>query len=91
MAAVWKLWKNPKTGLLERTFAIVTGDPNEIMAPICDRMTTFLEPGDQEEYLAPDERLPVHLLHILLAEKMKARLIDESPISNAQVGLFDSQ
>ncbi len=29
MAAVWKLWKNPKGGQLERTFAILTGDPNE--------------------------------------------------------------
>ncbi len=46
MAAVWKLWKNPKTELWERTFAILTGDPNELMAPIHDRMTTFLEPRD---------------------------------------------
>jgi len=30
MAAVWKLWKNPKTEQWERTFAILTGDPNEL-------------------------------------------------------------
>ena len=52
MAAVWKLWKNPKTDQWERTFAILTGDPNELVAPIHDRMTTFLEPRDYEEYLA---------------------------------------
>ncbi|HEY4381408.1 MAG TPA: SOS response-associated peptidase [Acidobacteriaceae bacterium] len=91
MAAVWKLWKNPKTDLWERTFAILTGDPNELVAPIHDRMTMFLEPRDYEEYLAPAERPPVHLLRILPAGKMQARLIDESPISNAQVSLFDSQ
>jgi putative SOS response-associated peptidase YedK len=91
MAAVWKLWKHPKTSQWERTFAILTGDPNELVAPIHDRMTTFLEPRDYEEYLAPAERPPVHLLRILPSEKMKAYLIDDSVISNIQVGLFDSQ
>jgi putative SOS response-associated peptidase YedK len=91
MAAVWKLWKNPKTELWERTFAILTGDPNELMAPIHDRMTTFLEPNDYEEYLAPAERPPVHLLRILPSEKMHARLVEDSPITNAQVSLFDSK
>jgi putative SOS response-associated peptidase YedK len=91
MAAVWKLWKNPKTEHWERTFAVLTGEPNELMAPIHDRMTTFLEPRDYEEYLAPTERPPVHLLRILPAEKMRARLVETTPISNKQVSLFDSQ
>jgi len=91
MAAVWKLWKNPKTDHWERTFAILTGEPNELMAPIHDRMTTFVEPRDYEEYLAPAERAPVHLLRILPAEKMRARLVETSMISNKQVSLFDSQ
>lgn len=91
MAAVWKLWKNPKTELWERTFAILTGDPNELVAPIHPRMTTFLEPRDYEEYLAHSERPPVHLLRILPSEKMRAQLVGDSPISNAQVSLFDSQ
>lgn len=54
-------------------------------------MTTFLEPRDYEEYLAPSERPPVHLLRILPAEKMQARLMSADPITNRQVGLFDSQ
>lgn len=91
MAAVWKLWKNPKTDHWEKTFAVLTGEPNELMAPIHDRMTTFLEPKDYEEYLTPAERSPVHLLRILPADKMQARRIDASPISNQQVDLFDSQ
>jgi putative SOS response-associated peptidase YedK len=91
MAAVWKLWKNPKTEHWERTFAILTGDPNELMAPIHDRMTTFLEPRDYEEYLAVTERPPLHLLRILPSERMAVRLVERSPISNGQVGLFDSQ
>jgi len=61
------------------------------MAPIHDRMTTFLEPRDYDEYLASSERPPVHLLRILPASKTKARLVDATPISNKQVSLFDSQ
>jgi putative SOS response-associated peptidase YedK len=91
MAAVWKLWKNPKTGQRERTFAILTGDPNELVAPIHDRMTTFVQPRDYGKYLAYSERPPIHLLRILPSEKMNARLIDGSAITNQQVGLFDSQ
>lgn len=91
MAGVWKLWKNPKTHQWERTFAVITGDPNELMTPIHDRMTTFIEPRDQQEYLAPAERPPVHLLRILSADKMHVELVGRSPITNAQVSLFDSQ
>jgi len=91
MAAVWKLWKNPKTGQWERTFAILTGDPNELVALIHPRMTTFLEPRDYDEYLSASERPPVHLLRILPAEKIRVQLVESTPITNAQVGLFDSQ
>jgi putative SOS response-associated peptidase YedK len=91
MAAVWKLWKNPKTEQWERTFAILTGDPNELVAPIHPRMTTFVEPRDYEEYLTSADRPPVHLLRILPADKMQVRLVDASPITNLQVNLFDPQ
>ena len=51
----------------ERTFAVITGEPNELMQPIHDRMTTFLEPRDYAEYLSlPKDRL-LHLLRILPA------------------------
>jgi putative SOS response-associated peptidase YedK len=91
MAAVWKLWKNPKTEQWERTFAILTGDPNELVAPIHDRMTTFVEPRDYAEYLAPSARLPVHLLRILPQEKMHLQLVESTLITDTQVGLFDRQ
>jgi putative SOS response-associated peptidase YedK len=91
MAAVWKPWKNPKTDQWERTFAILTGDPNELIAAVHDRMTTSIEPRDYAEYLAPFERPPLHLLRILPAEKMRVQLVESSLITNAQVSLFDSQ
>jgi len=91
MAGLWKLWKNPKTNQWERTFAVITGEPNELMQPIHDRMTTFLEPRDYAEYLEPSKRPPLHLLRILPAEEMRATLIERSYITNQQVSLFDGQ
>jgi putative SOS response-associated peptidase YedK len=91
MAGVWKLWKNPNTDQWEKTFAVLTGEPNEVMAPIHDRMTTFLQPRDYEEYLAAAERPPVHLLCILPAPEMNVRLVESTPMCSQQVNLFDSQ
>lgn len=91
MAAVWKLWKNHKIDKWERTFAVLTGAPNELMQPIHPRMTTFLEPRDYAEYLTPAERPPLHLLRILPADQMRATLLEKSDISSQQVSLFDSQ
>ena len=90
MAGVWKLWKNPKIDQWERTFAILTGKPNELMASIHDRMTTFLQPRDYAEYLQPAERPPVHLLRVLDSDDIHATLIEKSSITNQQVSLFDS-
>lgn len=91
MAAVWKLWKNPKIDKWERTFAVLTGAPNELMQPIHSRMTTFLEPRDYAEYLTPAERPPLHLLRILPTDEMRATLVEKTDIGSRQVSLFDSQ
>lgn len=89
MAGVWKLWKNPKTEEWERTFAVLTGEPNELVQPIHDRMTTILEPRDYDEYLAHTERPPLHLLRITSAEKMRVKRVDEVEEKSPQMGLFD--
>lgn len=91
MAAVWKLWKNHKIDKWERTFAVLTGAPNELMQPIHPRMTTFLEPRDYAEYLTPAERPPLHLLRILPTDEMRATLVEKTDIGSRQVSLFDSQ
>jgi putative SOS response-associated peptidase YedK len=91
MAGLWKLWKNPKSGDWEHTFAVITGPPNQLMQPIHDRMTVFVRPSDYAEYLAPAERPPVHLLRILPADQMRATLVEHTPIANPQGSLFESQ
>jgi putative SOS response-associated peptidase YedK len=90
IAGVWKPWKNLRTDRWERTFAVITGEPNELMQPIHHRLTTILDPHDYEEYLGPAERSPVHLLRILRAEEMRATRIEESDATDPQLGLFNT-
>lgn len=68
IAGVWKPWKNPRTNETEPTFAVLTGEPNELIKPIHHRLTTIIEPRDYAEYLAHAERPPLHLLRILSSE-----------------------
>jgi len=81
MAAVWKPWKNPKTDQWEQTFAILTGEPNELLQPIHDRMTTILEPHDYGEYLAPYQRPPLNLLRILPADEMRVTTVGATEVT----------
>lgn len=88
MAGLWQPWKNPRTGQWERTFAVITGEPNELVEPIHPRMTTFLQPRDYEEYLAAAERPPLHLLRVLSADEMRTARIERSSITMQQPSLF---
>ncbi|HEX2916944.1 MAG TPA: SOS response-associated peptidase [Edaphobacter sp.] len=76
LAGIWSRWKN-KAGQTLPTFSILTSEPNEVMAGIHDRQPVIVEPPDYKEWLTPSDRPPVHLLRILPAEEMKARLIDD--------------
>ena len=98
MAGIWKLWKHRGMGQWESTFAVLTGEPNEVMQPIHNRLTTVLEPRDYAEYLAFSERPPVHLLRILPSNELRAvRLEKPTPKSppklkaNPQISLFGSE
>jgi putative SOS response-associated peptidase YedK len=75
MAGIWAPWKNPKTGMMENTFAILTSEANAVMRPIHDREPVIIEPRDYAEYLTLQERPPTHLLRILPEKELKASLI----------------
>jgi putative SOS response-associated peptidase YedK len=90
IAGVWKPWKNPKTNQWERTFAVITGEPNELIQPIHHRLTTILDPRDYEEYLTVAERPPVHLFRILPAEAMHVMRAEESGATDQQLDLFNA-
>lgn len=51
-AGLWENWKDPD-GRWIRTFVIVTGPPNELVAPIHNRMPVVLRPRDYGLWLKP--------------------------------------
>jgi putative SOS response-associated peptidase YedK len=53
MGGLWESWTNPD-GEIVRTFCVVTVGPNEVMAPIHDRMPVILRPEDWSAWLSPD-------------------------------------
>jgi putative SOS response-associated peptidase YedK len=74
-AGIWDAWKRPDGTYLE-TFAIVTTEPNELVAQIHDRLALILHPRDYDRWLGIDDkggdpRPPFDLLHPFDADKMK--------------------
>lgn len=72
LAGVWSSWKNPKNGEREPTFSILTGEANGVMRPIHDRQPIIAEPRDYREWLAENDRPPVHLLRLLPDEELRS-------------------
>jgi putative SOS response-associated peptidase YedK len=74
MAGLWENWKNPE-GQWVRTCTIITGEPNEVAAPIHNRMPVILERGDYGMWLGEAAAEPRDLLALLKpypAERMEA-------------------
>jgi putative SOS response-associated peptidase YedK len=74
-AGIWDAWKRPD-GTYLATFAIVTTEPNELVARIHDRLALILHPKDYDRWLGIDDkggdpRPPFDLLHPFDADKMK--------------------
>lgn len=53
IAGLWESWEDPE-GKPLRTFTLITTTPNELMAPIHDRMPAIIAPADRAEWLAPE-------------------------------------
>lgn len=73
-AGLWESWQDPE-GPEVRSCTILTTDPNELLAPVHNRMPVILHPEDYELWLDPDVR-EVDLLSPLLvpypADSMEA-------------------
>jgi putative SOS response-associated peptidase YedK len=72
-AGLWEWWRAkdaPKDAPGLETFAILTTEPNELCAPIHNRMPVILAPEDWPRWLgSPDDRKP--LLRSFPAEQME--------------------
>ncbi len=53
-AGLWEEWTAPDTGEVLRTCTVITTGPNQLMAPIHDRMPVILPPDAQQIWLRPE-------------------------------------
>jgi putative SOS response-associated peptidase YedK len=63
-AGLWERWKAPDGSWL-LSFAILTGDANDLVRPLHDRMPVVVEREDHDRWLSPDELPPEALDDIL--------------------------
>jgi putative SOS response-associated peptidase YedK len=74
-AGLWERWKDKATGETVRSFSIITTTPNELCAPIHDRMPVILDSGAYPIWLGEEEALADELSSLLRpfpAERMRA-------------------
>jgi putative SOS response-associated peptidase YedK len=50
-AGIWAIWRDPATAQRLYSLAIVTGQPNELVAEVHDRMPVILHPDDWDAWL----------------------------------------
>jgi putative SOS response-associated peptidase YedK len=75
---LWDAWKAPDDTWIQ-SFAIITTEPNSVVAPVHNRMPVILDEKDYDEWLDRDEveRPPTHLLRPLDPTLM--RIFDAHP------------
>ena len=92
MAGLWETWDAPDGSLL-RTFTIITGDPNELVAPIHNRMPAILLPEHEAIWLdnAAEPAIWLDILRPYPAERMAALPVSRRVnfVGNDDAGLVE--
>lgn len=65
LAGLWAGWKDPESGLVRRTFTIVTTTPNDAIADLHDRMPVLVPDDAWARWLDPAPSDPTELLALL--------------------------
>ena len=94
MAGLWERWKEPQTGEAVRTCTIITGEPNELVAPIHNRMPGILPREAWRSWLGEEDAGADDLLSLLRpfpAELMRAYPVGTSVgnVRNNSIELLD--
>ena len=71
-AGLWETWVDQATGEEVTTCAIVTCEPNELMAELHDRMPVILDPKDYDAWLDPGHPGGAELLRPCPSEWLEA-------------------
>jgi putative SOS response-associated peptidase YedK len=79
-AGLWERWKDPGTHAWLETFSIVTTEPNQVVAPLHNRMPVMIERKDYARWLSvnANDPPPVDLLRPFPAEQMIAWKVDKA-------------
>ncbi len=83
-AGIWDLWE--KEGVVIKSCAIITTEPNELMVEIHDRMPVILKQEHEQAWLKEDDKTAMDLLRAYDSNKMKAYPIStmvNSPTNNS--------
>jgi putative SOS response-associated peptidase YedK len=79
-AGLWDRWKDPETRAWLETFSIITTDPNQVVAPLHNRMPVIIERKDYARWLGGGDpaQPPLDLLRPFPAEQMVAWKVDRA-------------
>src|SRR5713226_4724861 len=78
-AGLWERWKDKASGEVVRSCTIITTEPNEVCAPIHDRMPVIVAPEDYGKWLGEESTDPLRLPQMLKpypAERMTCFPVD---------------
>jgi putative SOS response-associated peptidase YedK len=64
-ASLYEHWRDPNTDSELATCTIITTQPNELVAPIHNRMPVILLPEDEDHWLDPDMSEPEEIVSLL--------------------------
>jgi len=57
LGGLWEAWRTKEGGEWLITCAILTTEPNELLAPIHDRMPVIVRPNDYESWVSPSTKI----------------------------------
>jgi putative SOS response-associated peptidase YedK len=78
-AGLWERWKDRATGATTQSCTIITTSPNDVCAPIHDRMPVILPPENYARWLGEEPTETPHLLMML--KPYPAEAMEACPVS----------
>lgn len=90
-AGLYDVWKDPLDGQEIYSYTIITTVPNDVVAPVHQRMPVILSKDDEDFWLNPDVIEPERLLPLLRpypSDQMKATRVS-SAVNNPRIDTAD--
>ena len=79
-AGLWERWTDDETGEVVESYTILTGEPNDLVADVHDRMPVILQPEDYGFWLDPAMK-DKEALHDLVLQTYPADPLETFPVS----------